>query len=484
MSCEILTVAEMYEADRLAMIGGIDGLTLMEAAGHGVALAVRRHWSRRPVVVLCGPGNNGGDGFVVARLLAARNWPVRVALLGDVAALKGDAAVNAGRWHGPVEPLSLQALDGAALVIDALFGAGLTRPLDGVAKAVIDEMGRRRLPCLAIDVPSGIDGNSGAVRGTAPRAEMTVTFFRKKPAHVLQPGRALCGKVVVVDIGIPQAVLDTIRPRCFENDPALWAANVPRPEALAHKYSRGHVLMAGGAMMTGATRLAALAARRVGAGLVTIAAPDETRSVYQGAEAGNIVQRLHDFPAMLQDRRKNVVLVGPGGGRGAAMRHRVLASLAAGKACVIDADAITSFADGELAEDLFRRTWPSCIFTPHEGEFSKLFDFAGDKISRAQRAARKAGSVMLLKGSDTVIANPAGRVVINTHAPAWLATAGTGDVLAGMVAGLLAQGMPAFEASCAAVWLHGAAADTIGPGLIAEDLPNALPQILAEFYSV
>jgi ADP-dependent NAD(P)H-hydrate dehydratase / NAD(P)H-hydrate epimerase len=475
----LLTPQQMGEADRLAIAGGVPGIELMENAGRAIADAVSRRWAPQPAVVLCGPGNNGGDGFVAARLLAERGWPARVALLGTVEALRGDAALAAGRWHGAVEPLQPSALDGAALAVDGIFGAGLARPVEGVARAVIEAIDDRRLPVVAIDVPSGVDGATGEVRGIAPRAALTVTFFRKKPGHLLLPGRSYCGDTVLAQIGIPDAVLDRVAPDTAANKPDWWLGAFPWPTLGSHKYSRGHAIVAGGAVMTGAARLAARAAARLGAGLVTVAAPQGAFPIYAAALTGVIVQPiagLEDFRALLADPRRNAALIGPGATVGDETQDKTLAILAAGKRTVLDADALTSFSDNP--ETLFSAIRSPCVMTPHDGEFSRLFDTAGSKPERARRAARQSGAVILLKGADTVIAAPDGRVAINANAPPQLATAGSGDVLAGMVLGLLAQGMEPFAAAAAAVWIHGAAASRFGPGLISEDLLELVPTVL------
>jgi ADP-dependent NAD(P)H-hydrate dehydratase / NAD(P)H-hydrate epimerase len=479
----LLTPQQMGEADRLTIAGGISGTALMDNAGHAVADAVSRRWPQQKALVLCGPGNNGGDGFVAARVLAERGWPVRLALLGAREKLKGDAAAGAARWTGPVEPLAPATVGDATLVIDAIFGAGLARPLDGVARDVIAAVEAARLPVVAVDVPSGVDGASGAVLGIAPKAALTVTFFRRKPGHLLLPGRSHCGEILVAPIGIPDTVLDKIRPKIAANHPDWWRDDFPWPLPESHKYTRGHALVAGGAVMTGAARLAARAAARLGSGLVTVAAPDPAFATYAAALTGIIVQPaggLDAFRALLADLRRNAVLIGPGAGLGEETREKVLAILAAEKRTVLDADALTSFADN--AEVLFGAIRSPCVLTPHEGEFARLYarvlDGSGSKLERACRAAQLSGAVMLLKGNDTVIAAPDGRAVINPGAPPELATAGSGDVLAGMVTGLLAQGMPAFEAAAAAVWLHAETARRFGPGLIAEDLVEGLPAAL------
>jgi ADP-dependent NAD(P)H-hydrate dehydratase / NAD(P)H-hydrate epimerase len=476
----LLTVEEMYRADTTAVVAGVPSLSLMEAAGRAIAREIRRRWRPRPMAVLCGPGNNGGDGFVVARVLAGEGWPVRVALLVAPEALRGDAAVNASRWRGRVRALDPSILDGAPLVIDALFGAGLARPLDGIAAELIGEIGRRGLDCVAVDVPSGVHGDTGAVLGVAPRCRLTVTFFRAKPGHLLLPGRELAGELVVVDIGIPEGVLPQIAPRTFANGKALWRDRLPRPGASANKYTRGHAVVMAGAEMTGAARLAADAARRIGAGLVTVAAHPAARAIIAAGSPGTIVVGIADdeaFHALIANQRRNAVLIGPGGGVSEETRARVLAALHLGKACVLDADALTVFRDDPSA--LFRAISAPCVLTPHEGEFARLFIEQGDKLGRAKRAAAASGAVVLLKGADTVIAASNGRAAINIGAPPDLATAGSGDVLSGMILGLLAQGMPAFEAACAAAWMHGRSAARFGPGLIAEDIIDGLPTVVA-----
>jgi ADP-dependent NAD(P)H-hydrate dehydratase / NAD(P)H-hydrate epimerase len=476
----LLTPRQMAEADRLTIAGGIPGIALMETAGRAVADTVSRRWPAQPVAVLCGPGNNGGDGFVAARLLAERGWPVRLALLGAVEALRGDAATAAASWRGPIEPLAPSTLDHGMLVVDGIFGAGLSRPVESVVRAVVEAIGERGLPVVAIDVPSGVDGASGAVRGTAPRAVTTVTFFRKKPGHLLLPGRDYCGQTVLAQIGVPDRVLDEVLPDTAANDPFWWLTAFPRPHSASHKYTRGHALVAGGTM-TGAARLAAKSALRTGAGLVTLAAPETAFPIYAAALTGVIVHAisgLDAFGALLADKRRNAVLIGPGFGVGPETRATTLAVLGAEKRTVLDADALTSFAQDPDA--LFAAIRSPCVMTPHEGEFARLFDPAGSKSERARRAARQSGAVILLKGADTVVAAPDGRVTINTNAPPELATAGSGDVLAGIVLGLLAQGMEPFAAAAAAVWLHGDAADRIGAGLISEDLVEALAPTLRD----
>jgi len=476
MTHELLTNAEMSRADAFAVAHGVPSLTLMENAGRAAADAIAVRFKPCAVTVLCGPGNNGGDGFVVARLLDEFGFIVRVA---HDAEPKGDAAAMSDQWKGTRVALEPEALDGAKLVVDGLFGAGLSRPLEGAAAQVVEAL--NDLPVVAIDIPSGISGDTGQpLGGVYVKAALTVTFFRKKPGHLLLPGRALCGETVVADIGIPAEAANT---QLRENAPALW--NFPWPQLEGHKYSRGHcVVVSGPAHATGAARLAARAALRVGAGLVSVASPPDAVAV-NAANLTAIMIKVFDgaarLGALLSDKRLNTVALGPGLGVGKDTRELVTTVLKSGAGVVLDADAITSFQDEP--QTLFSLLDDRCVLTPHEGEFERLFpgllDRSASKLEAARAAAAQALAVVVLKGADTVIAAPSGKAVINANAPPFLATAGAGDVLAGLIAGLLAQGMPAFDAACAGTWLHGEAARLFGPGLIAEDLPEMLPRVLA-----
>lgn len=484
---ELLTTEEMGRADALTIEAGTPGIVLMEAAGRAVAEEVVRYMpNAEAVLVLCGPGNNGGDGFVAARFLKEHGFSVRLALLGAKDALRGDAREMAARCDEDIAPLGPNLIEQAEVVVDAIFGAGLTRPVTGVAADTITALNASGAFIVAVDVPSGIDGTTGEVRGVAVKAASTLTFFRAKPGHLLLPGRIYCGDVRVADIGIGPSVLTEISPRTFANAPALWDAAFPFPQLSGHKYDRGHVLViSGGPEATGAARLGARGALRAGAGLVTLAGSREATAVNAAHSTAVMVASFsgpQGLAKILRDARKNAVLIGPGAGVGEATRKLVMCVLEASAACVLDADALTSFEKNppDLFAAITKRAGP-VILTPHEGEFSRLFSTVqsdGSKLERARQGAKLCAGVVILKGADTVIADPDGRAAINHTAPAWTATAGSGDVLAGFAAGLLAQGMPAFEAACAAVWLHGEAAARFGPGLIAEDLPEMLPAVL------
>lgn len=456
---ELLTPTQMGQADQAAAEHGHPGPALMEAAGRAVARAIQRHFRRGRVLVLAGPGNNGGDGYIAARLLAQEGWPVRLAALGSPRD-GSDAAGAARRWFGPTVAFTPEAASRADLVVDAVFGAGLTRPVDGLAADTL--RAARRI--VAVDVPSGLDGATGQVLGYAPAAELTVTFFRLKPGHLLLPGRGRCGRIELADIGIPDAVLDRIAPRTCANLPAVW--RLPRLTAESHKYTRGHVTVVGGASMTGAARLAAEAARRAGAGMVTIAARGSVET-YRSGEPGLLVTDA-GIATLLADDRRKVWICGPGLGPDEA--RAVLPALIAGNRIVVgDADVFTAFTG---SPDALRGT---AVLTPHAGEFARVFGApANDRLSAARAAAVRTGAVVLLKGADTIIAAPDGRAAINLSAPPWLATAGAGDVLSGIIGGLLAQGMPAWDAAAAGAYLHGRAAELAGPGLVVEDLLPAL----------
>lgn len=471
----------MARADARAPQLGVPSRELMENAGRAVADAIVQRFTPRPTAIFCGPGNNGGDGFVVARVLSALGWDVWVETLGDLAALKGDAKEAAAAWTGRTFNIS-EDNPMAELFVDALFGAGLSRPLDGEAARLANALARAPRKVVAIDVPSGLPGDGRPPEGVCFRAGLTVTFCRKKPGHVLEPGRSYCGEIALADIGIPDQAVDEIGASLWENAPALWLDGFPRATAGSHKHSRGRLTVASdGVASSGAARLAAMAGARIGAGYVTLTCPPSATLV-NAMHLTSILLASFDSVDDLrtQAERADAFVIGPAFGLNERTKEAVAAIATLNKPLVLDADALTVHADDPAA--LFRTTHKDCVLTPHGGEFTRLFPDLNDapisKVEKTRLAAKRAGCVVLFKGPDTVIASPDGRAAVNTNASPYLATAGSGDTLAGMIGGLLAQGMPAFEAACAGAWVHGEAGSAFGPGLIADDLAGLIPPVV------
>lgn len=500
----LLSNAQMYEIDDKAIEAGVSGIDLMERAGRAVADAILARAHPGNALVLCGHGNNGGDGFVIARHLRDRGWNVRIALLGDKSEITGDAVMMAGKWEADFEPLTAECIGGEFasdtasdidVIVDALLGAGLTRPVEGLLAEVIERVNAHPAFTVSVDIPSGISGNSGQIMGQAISADLTVTFYHKKKGHALAPGRFCCGELIVADIRIPKRLLDEIQPELYENSPGLWIDAIEGPSPVAHKYDRGHLLVVGGGVgKSGAARLAARAGLRSGAGLVTTACPKAALMEYashQTAVMNGAFSDHDEFVALLGQKKVLAVVIGPNNGIGDDTKARVLAALASDLAVVLDADALTSF-EGD-ADALFQATkargesrgegrGAATVLTPHGGEFARLFpdiDIAADKVAAANEAAKRSGAAVVLKGPDTVIADGKSVAIANAHASPWLATAGAGDVLSGIIGGLLAQGIAAREASAAATWLLGEASLQLGRGLIAEDLVETIPEALA-----
>jgi hydroxyethylthiazole kinase-like uncharacterized protein yjeF len=479
---EVLTVAQVRAADKAAIAAGTPGCELMQRAGQAVAAAIMARWTARPVLVMCGPGANGGDGYVAAKALQDAGWPVRVAGLVPPSALQGDAAAAAARWAGPVENLGGKVFEGAGLIVDALFGAGLDRPLEARVQSVLRAAERAGVPIVAVDLPSGLSGDLAKPLGHACQADLTVTFHRKKHAHVLVPGRELCGEIVVADIGLAAP-----RDRALqENDPALWADRLNWPGVAAHKYARGRlIVVSGDGTSTGAARLAARSGLRIGAGLVTLLSPPDALLV-NGAHLEAVMLRAFETDLELEAAAAAVdaAVIGPAAGVNEGTVSNLFALARTGAGLVIDADALTAFRDDP--EELFQVLDKDDVLTPHAGEFERVFKgllaASPERVTAARKAAARAGAVVLLKGSDTVVAAPDGRAVVNGNGSPWLATAGSGDVLSGFIGGLIAQGLDSFDAACAAAWMHAEAAAAFGPGLISEDLPGLVPAVLRRLY--
>jgi len=480
----LLTAAESRIAEEAAIASGISAELLMENAGRAAVDLIAQEYRPCAVFVVCGTGNNGGDGFVIARLLKERGWNVMLTVVGDTGKLRDAAKSAKDKWNmcgGATRTFATDLIAENQLIIDALFGIGLSRNIEDAEREAVHAINASGLPVVSVDIASGVNADSGAVMGVAVRATHTVSFVRPKPGHILLPGKAHTGQLHVYDIGVEGT---SIAPKTFLNAPILWRRYFPSPSPESHKYTRGHALVIGGGMQTtGAARLAAIAALRAGAGLVSVGSKEEALPIY-AMTLTSVMARLVDtapqLTGLLDDARITAVLIGPGGGVNENTREQVLHILQHKKPVVIDADAISVF---KLSPNsLFSAITSPAILTPHEGEFDRLFTLKGTRVERARAAAKTSGAVVVLKGNDTVIAAPDGRAAINANAPAWLATAGSGDVLSGLITGLLAQGMEAFEAACAAVWMHGDAGNHFGPGLIAEDLPGMIPAVLKTLY--
>lgn len=481
----ILMTEEMDKADRFAADNGVSGPQLMEAAGAGVARAIRSRYAPRETIVLCGPGNNGGDGFVAARHLADAGWPVRVFCLTSRDELDGDAAWAASRWEGEVKPLDEADIPRGGLVVDALFGAGLSRPLEGAAKRLAQNSGKAGAVIVAVDVPSGLLGDSAQPDGPVFGADLTVTFHRYKPAHLLQPGAMICGEVVLVDIGIPDGWTREAEPCAQLNNPELWRVPGLDVDPDAHKHRRGRLcVLSGPAGASGAARIAAQAGLKGGAGFVTLLCPGSALMEVSTASLDIVTRALDRDKSMaetLQDHRADAAILGPGAGVNETTRERVLSALSLKIPLVLDADALTVFSDDP--DTLIASLHEDCVLTPHAGEFDRVFpglrEKAVNKIEAVRAAAEKSGAIVLLKGPDTVIAAPDDRVRVNVHASPRLSTAGTGDALAGLIGAFLAQGEDAFDAASAAAWIHGDAGRAMGPGETVADLLGHLSASLS-----
>lgn len=492
----LLTSQQMRDAEARSAASGTPTYSLMLRAGEAIASAARHlvpGGSR--ILVLCGPGNNGGDGYVAAVRLAALGFSVEIAALAP--SREGSYAARAAAdWSGAVQDAAACDPAAADLIIDALFGIGLWRDLSEQAANLIERVNASGRPVLSVDIPSGIDSDTGQVRGAAIRAAATITFAARKPGHLLFPGRSYRGRLETADIGVPVDGVAAKAESVFANAPSLWRDALYRPAAESHKYDRGHALvLSGGPGHTGAARLAARGALRAGAGLVSVVTSARALGV-NAAHLTAIMLQVCDDPDelsdLLGDERYNALALGPALGVGEATRAWVSTVLEADRGTVLDADALTSFAGGASALAALiepERGYP-VVITPHQGEFRRLFS-GGDpavsaianapsKLEQARAAARFTGAVVVLKGADTVIAAPDGRAAINDNGSPHLATAGSGDVLGGIVAGLLAQHMPGFEAACAGVWMHADAGSRFGYGLIAEDIPEGLPAVLRD----
>jgi len=486
MHSAILTCDEVRAAEQLAVKSGISLWDLMRKAGQACADVLHAEFPEGRVVVLAGPGNNGGDAFVAAQRLVDLEREVALYELAPGGPRTSEGAEASRHWtgeHAPLEDLRIAAGD---VVLDGLFGAGLSRPLSGEAAFAAEQVNASGAKVVAIDVPSGVNGDTGAVSGPAIRADVTVTFCAKKPAHVLQPAASLCGEIVVAQIGFGDFVAEVGGGRLMENSPELWSQALNWPEATSHKHQRGRLgVVTGGVANTGAARLAARAGLRIGAGLVTLLCPPAALVVVAKSVEAVMTAAFADTGELVAlSDKSSAVVIGPAAGVTPTTRANVEALAKAGRPLVLDADALTVFAG--QADALRAVLSAPAVLTPHTGEFERLFpgllDSSKNKIEAVRTAAAQVNAVILLKGPDTVIAGPSGRAVVNTHATPFLATAGTGDVLAGIIGGLLAQGLDAFDAASAGAWMHGDAGLRAGPGLTAEDLDAALRETISRLY--
>ena len=479
MPYEILTSEQMAAADRLTIGRGTDGFGLMQRAGQGTAAFIKKLYQPQRTLVLCGPGNNGGDGYIVARVLKDSGFDVVVWSSVPTESLKGDARKAFDAWGAGCSG----TFENQPLVVDSVFGTGFNKRLENPIVSIFKQIEKSKSSVIAVDIPSGICGSTGEADPATLKAIYTITFARKKLGHCLMPGKDYCGQVHLVDIGIPQNIIEEAGFAALENHPDIWKERFPHKKSDDHKYKHGHAVIIGAAKMTGATRLAAEACARIGAGLTTVIAPREAGEIYRRTLPPHVIveDRKNGLSGHLSDERRNAVLIGPGTGleNVRALQGDVFDVLNSKKFTVLDADAITAFNNDR--EKFYNSLNKNCILTPHEGEFVRLFpDLKGLKTERAQRAAQLTGAIIVLKGPDTVIAAPDGRLAINTNAPPWLATAGTGDVLAGLITGLAAQDMELFAAACAAVWIHGEAARLFGEGLVASDIVGKIHEVLLE----
>ena len=458
----------------------------MQTAGAAVADQILMRWSPRQAVIFAGAGNNGGDGLVIARALADAGWPVRVERVFPDKEWTGDADVAAQHWKGPLAPTTPDSLAGAELIVDAIFGTGLSRRPEGVAAELIEAINSSGVPVVSVDIPSGLSGDRAAPEGAVVEADLTVTFHRLRPAHLLQPARQFCGEIVCADIGIPDHAPPEGDLVARWNHPGLWPAWPHSGAPDTHKHRKGRLaVLSGPAKATGAARMAAEAGLRAGAGLVTMLTPSGAALVNASHLTEVMIRSfkdVEDFLSGLDDIRATAAVLGPAAGKTDALKEIVIAALSRPLPVVLDGDALSVFEDDP--DHLLGHLRHHDVITPHAGEFERLFpdlsDSALNKIEAARAAADKAGCVVVYKGADSVIAVPGEIPRINTHASPALATAGTGDTLAGLIGGFLAQGAPAFDAASAAVWLHGEAGLRLGPGLIAGELADAMPGVMQD----
>ena len=469
---EILTADQNYRADKTTHAKIMPETQLMENAGFAAACEIMKNYHKTPVLVLCGTGNNGGDGFVTARILQQWGWPVEVALIGPEEKLPPVARRNAEKFHGFKHQLSFKRLkrleQTGGLIVDAVFGIGLSKPIQNDVADFFHAVNESGLPCIALDIPSGVQADTGEILGTALYCDMTVTFCRPKIGHFLYPGKERVGRLVVCPIGIPDSIVAKTEPMIFENTPELFT--IPETTPYDHKYSRGALLIRAG-KMTGAARLATLAGRRSGIGLSVISCTTESYPVFAADLPGAVIQSAdtpEEFASLINNPKTTAAVIGMGAVNDEHTKEFLHLIAEAGLPFVADAGALPFIKSAKKRSN--------AVITPHAGEFARLFPELAEqnRLTQAMTAADILGCTVVLKGADTIIASANGKAAINATDCFDLATAGSGDVLDGIIGAMLAKGLPPFEAACAGVWLHSRAAEKAGNNLIAEDIISCL----------
>lgn len=475
----LYTIDQIKQAEKLTKDAGVEEIDLIERAGRGIAEFIANRFDRRPVVFLCGPGSNGSDGFIAANILDRAGWNVRVYCSKPVVMMEGVTAQAAKMWTGDIEMLSEIVLDDDYIVVDAVLGSGLNRALPSEITETFNAVRQEDVTVVAVDVPTGLRSDLTVDPNTL-KANYTITTTRPRIEHVLQPGAQYCGRIHVIDIGINPTTFAGMDVSAHLNSPELWSHYWRVPDSHTHKYIRGHVGILGGSELIGASRLAVSGAMRSGAGLGTIVTTKEAAKVYQAVVAPEVMVRGFDNAKeaadKMQERHVSVCLIGPGADESLSMEDLARECAEHDMQVVLDGDAL-----GNVPLEY------ATVITPHDGEFARMFPDLVDipnKLDRAKKAAAKANCIVVLKGMDTIIASPDGRAYVNNKASPWLSTAGSGDVLAGSVAGCLAQKLPPFEAACSAVWIHGTASLKLSPGMVASELPIAMARTLTDIYKI
>jgi len=479
----ILSCKNHKDLDKRTIKKFIPGYKLMENAGGVIFKIIKKKFKKKKKIkILCGPGNNGGDGFVVAKLLEENGFQdVELFCLVTKNKLKGDAKIAANNFNKNLKSFNDFKISSNDLIIDGIFGSGLKRNISGNLKKIIEKINLKKPYCISIDTPSGINGDTGEIQGTALKSNDTITFTTKKPGHLLSPGSEYCGNVIVGDIGINLEKL-SFKPRIFENHPDNWRSKFPWPNQKSHKYTRGFSLIICGEKMTGASRLAARAAARIGCGLLCLGVPRKSFNIYSTENPIaliEIVDDKKDLNNLLKDKRINTILIGPGFGISKKKLELILKVVKEKKRLIVlDADALKN-----NFKKILLKNKTKIVITPHEGEFLQVLKDLNiknkkNKFSIVIEFIKKTKINLILKGNKTLICSQDGKISINTNTSPFLATGGSGDVLAGMITGLISQGMDIFNACCASVWIHGEIGRMKGPGLIAEDLPEMIPKVL------